>query len=132
MKVVTVSKRIFKNAREFEKSMGDYLASCMINKALPNIAGYCVFANINRDTFYAQQEYYSDTYKKVNDMLEDAVIGFPHANDAMKIFYMKNKFGYRDRFENVNTTSLEIKTDLSKLSDEELEQLKELTKKVEI
>lgn len=61
-----------------------------------------MFANIDRDTFYAQQEYYSDTYKKVNDILEDRTINSKDINDTFKIFYMKNKFGYKDKQENVN------------------------------
>ena len=68
---------------------------------MPNIAGFCVYCDINRDTFYAQKEYYSDTFKKIQDILEDATLN-AKINDTFKIFYLKNKFGYKDKQENVN------------------------------
>ena len=85
----------------------EYINICKNKKELPNIAGFCVHCNINRDTFYAQKEYYSDTYKKVNDILEDATINSKDINDTFKIFYMKNKFGYKDKQETAVTMSYE-------------------------
>jgi hypothetical protein len=92
-----MSKRAFKTAEDFEQKFANYLAVCEVNKNLPNIAGFCVYARINRDTFYAQKELYSDTFKRINDMLEDAAINCKAINDTFKIFYMKNKFDYKDR-----------------------------------
>ena len=92
-----MSKRAFKTAEDFEQKFAGYLAMCEINKNLPNVAGFCVYAKINRDTFYAQKELYSDTFKRINDMLEDAAINCKGINDTFKIFYMKNKFDYKDR-----------------------------------
>lgn len=94
-----MSERAFKTAEEFNRKFTEYLGVCKINKELPNIAGFCVYADINRDTFYAQKDYYSDTFKKIQDKLEDATINSKDINDTFKIFYMKNKFDYRDRQE---------------------------------
>lgn len=103
--------RAFKTAEEFEKRFINYTDICRQRQDLPNIAGFCVFADINRDTFYAQKDYYSDTFKKVNEILEDRTINSKDVSDTFKIFYMKNKFDYRDRQEidaNVKTTEIRV------------------------
>lgn len=66
---------------------------------------------MNVDTFYAQKEYYSEAYKRVQGILEDAVIN-GKANDTMKIFYMKNKFGYKDKQEIDADVKTEIRVGL--------------------
>lgn len=108
-----MSQRAFKTKEDFKNKFIEYISVCEQLKKLPNVAGFCVHCDINRDTFYAQEEYYSDTYKKVNDILEDATINSRDINDTFKIFYMKNKFGYKDKQDidaNVNT---EIKVTLT-------------------
>ena len=97
-----MSKRIFKTEKIFINKFKEYIIKCKEQKELPNIAGFCVFMDIHRDTFYAQEEYYSDTFKKINDILEDATINSKDVNDTFKIFYMKNKFNYKDKQENIN------------------------------
>lgn len=97
-----MSQRAFKTKEDFKNKFIEYIKLCEEQKKLPNVAGFCVHCDINRDTFYAQGEYYSDTYKKVNDILEDATINSRDINDKFKIFYMKNKFGYKDKQENIN------------------------------
>lgn len=94
-----MSKRAFKNKKQFIDKFMEYIDKCRNEKLLPNIAGFCVFADINRDTYYAQKEYYSDTFKKIENILEDATINSKDVNDTFKIFYMKNKFGYKDKQE---------------------------------
>ena len=91
--------RAFKNDKEFKDKFVEYINYCENKQRLPNVAGFCVYCDINRDTFYAQQEYYSDTFKKINDMLEDEALNNKYTNDTLKIFYMKNKCGYKDRQE---------------------------------
>jgi hypothetical protein len=92
-------QRAFKTDKEFENKFKEYINYCHDNERMPNVAGFAVFADINQDTFYAQREYYSETFKKVNDMLEDEAINNHTLNDARIIFYMKNKCGYKDRQE---------------------------------
>lgn len=96
-----MSKRAFKSEQEFKNTFIRYIQKCKENQELPNIAGFCVFRDINRDTFYAQEGYYSDTFKKIQDILEDATLN-AKINDTFKIFYLKNKFGYKDKQENIN------------------------------
>lgn len=101
-------QRAFKTDNDFEKKFIDYIDYCNQKERLPNVAGFAVFANINRDTFYAQKEIYPDTFKKLNDMLEDEALNNKYTNDTLKIFYMKNKCGYKDRQEIDNTTNNKI------------------------
>lgn len=90
-------QRTFKTAKIFEDKFKEYIEYCKKNERMPNVAGFAVYANINQDTFYAQKEYYSESFKKVNDMLEDEAINNHTLNDARVIFYMKNKCGYKDK-----------------------------------
>ena len=96
-----MSERKFKTEQDFINSVKAYIGYCEEKQRLPNIAGFAVYCDMNVDTFYAQKEYYSDAYKRVQCILEDGVIN-GKANDTMKIFYMKNKFNYKDKLENIN------------------------------
>ena len=62
-------KRAFKSGKEFENKVKEYINWCDSKGRLANVAGFAVYADINQDTFYAQKEYYSESFKKVNDML---------------------------------------------------------------
>lgn len=96
-----MSERKFKTEQDFVNKVIEYISYCEGKSRLPNIAGFAVYCEMNVDTFYAQKEYYSETYKRVQAILEDGVIN-GKANDTMKIFYMKNKFNYKDKIENLN------------------------------
>ena len=96
-----MSERRFKTEQDFVNKVIEYISYCEGKGRLPNIAGFAVYCEMNVDTFYAQKEYYSETYKRVQAILEDGVIN-GKANDTMKIFYMKNKFNYKDKIENLN------------------------------
>lgn len=115
-----MSERCFETAIEFENKFIDYIKYCNKEQRLPNVAGFSVFANINRDSFYAQEEYYSDTFKKINAMLEDEALNNKFTSDTLKIFYMKNKCGYKDRQEIDNKVSV---NNYANLSEEELHKL---------
>lgn len=92
--------RAFKDALEYQNKFKEYIDHCIAQKRFPNIAGFCVFMDITRDTFYAQKEYYSDTHNKVRNMLEDEVL---QHNTYMAQLYIKNTFGLTDKVENVNS-----------------------------
>lgn len=109
-------QRAFKTDKAFEDKFKEYITYCKKNKRLPNVAGFSVYADINQDTFYAQKEYYSETFKKINDMLEDEALNNKTLNDARLIFYMKNKCGYKDRQD--ITSEVEL-TKLDKLLEEQ-------------
>ena len=102
-------QRAFKTAKEFENKFKNYVEYCRINDRLPNVAGFSVYADINQDTFYAQKEYYSETFKKINDILEDEAINNKSLNDARVIFYMKNKCGYKDKQDDKNNNNINEK-----------------------
>ena len=94
-------KRTFPNAEALMNRFREYLDHCREIDYLPNIAGFCAFCDIHRDTYYDQKAFYLDTIKKIEQLLEDAAINSKAVNDTFKIFYMKNKFSedYKDRQE---------------------------------
>lgn len=92
--------RTFETDQHFLNKFEEYMTACISTEQLPNIAGFCWFCKVTRETFYKQQEYYSDTYKQITDALEDAALN--HKATAMGIFYLKNKFKYRDKIETEN------------------------------
>lgn len=113
--------RSFETEQVFKDKFDEYIDYCIKNDKLANIAGFCVFTDITRETFYNQEQYYFDTYKKIQNLLEDYTIN-AKINDTFKIFYMKNKFNYRDRQEidqNINANVNSYK----ELSIEELKKL---------
>jgi hypothetical protein len=118
--------RTFKDEKDFLNKFNAYIDYCRAAERFPNIAGFCSYLLITRDTFYAQQEYYSDTYNIVNAILEDEVL---QHNTYMAQLYLKNKCGYKDKVEmdnNIgNKDGKEFKVDFSHLS---VEQIKELLK----
>jgi hypothetical protein len=119
-----MSKRAFENDIAFKTSFRDYIDHCIDKKRFPNIAGFCVFADITRETFYKQKEYYSDTYNKVRNMLEDEVL---QHNTYMAQLYIKNTFGLTDKVENTNTN---LNKDLDDF--ESVEEAKEYLRKLGI
>ena len=88
--------RAFKDNVDFAEKFLAYIEHCRERNRLANIAGFCAFCWMSRDTFYEQKKYYSDTYKKIMEVLEDEAI---NCMNSMGIFYLKNKFGYRDKQE---------------------------------
>ena len=113
--------RAFKDAKAFESKFIEYITYCRENKRFANIAGFCAYCHIVRDTFYAQKEYYSDTYTIVNDILEDEVL---QENTYRAQLYLKNKFGYKDKQEiESKNTNTNINTDISDLPPEALEEI---------
>lgn len=106
--MINISQRAFKTDKELKNKFVEYINYCKKEERLPNVAGFCVFSDINRDTFYAQKEYYSDTVKEIEDILEDEALNCKGFNDTRIIFYMKNKCGYKDRQEIDNTTTNKV------------------------
>lgn len=88
--------RAFETSEDFEQKFTEYIEYCAENKRFPNIAGFCRYCHITRETLYKQQEYYSDSYNIVMSVLEDEVL---QDNTYRAQLYLKNKFGYRDRQE---------------------------------
>lgn len=109
-----MSVRAFENGKEFMNKFREYVDYCNKKNRLTNVAGFCVFADITRETFYAQEDYYSDTFKKINQIIEDEALNCKSLGDARVIFYMKNKCGFKDKqeVETTNTQRINIVNDL--------------------
>ncbi len=123
--------RAFENDDDFINKVKEYIFVCENEwKQYPNIAGFCSFAGICRDTFYQQKEYYPDTYKKVQDILENVAINSRNASDTMKIFYLKNKFKYRNVVDNqLEVEPSDERLDFSDITTEELRTVIEILDK---
>lgn len=96
--------RHWKTPEDLERDFAAYIDDCKTEGKFPNIAGFCVFCKVHRDTFYsykADLPEYADTIKKIEEILEEVSIQFGAGakNPAFMIFYMKNKFGYADKQE---------------------------------
>ena len=90
--------RAFETEEIFKSKFMEYLEHCKQEKKMANIAGFCAYNWITRETFYKQQEYYSDTFNKIQEILEDTTLN-ADINDTFRIFYLKNKFDYKDKTE---------------------------------
>lgn len=97
MKKIRGTPRKFNTGEEFEEKAVEYVEFCSQNAQFPNVAGFCVFCDMHKDTFYSQRDIYPDSYKKVEQLLENAALNSRAASDTLRIFYMKNKCGYADR-----------------------------------
>lgn len=86
--------RSFPTEELFKNKFIEYIQHCIEKKRFPNIAGFCAFTWITRETFYKQEEYYSDTYNKIRCMLEDEIL---QDNSYRMQLYLKNTFGYTDK-----------------------------------
>jgi hypothetical protein len=119
--------RSFKTAEDFEKRFKEYIQYCIDNKRFSNIAGFCAYCHITRETLYKQKEYYSDTYNIVMDILEDEVL---QDNTYRAQLYLKNKFGYKDKQE-VESTNHNLNDDITNLPPDKVrDRIKELNKQL--
>ena len=108
--------RAFPTESDFQDAFYRYIKHCFQKQLLPNISGFSVFCDISPDTFYAQQEYYPDTYKKVRAALEDCLIQherFGQKNPAMAIVQGKNTFRWDDTGKGkVDSSILDVDIDI--------------------
>ena len=98
-----------------------YIEHCAEKQFLPNISGFCVFVDITKDTFYAQQQHYPDSYKKIRQALEDSLIQherFGQKNPAMAIVQGKNTFRWDDTGKGSGDNSALLDVDFDANQDE--------------
>lgn len=112
--------KLFETEKVFEDTFIKYLKDCEKKKKMPNVAGFAVFARIGRERFYEQKKLYPDTFELINAMLEDEVINSKNVSDTVRIFYMKNKCGYKDKIEEEvkQTQKIEIINDLGAIDED--------------
>ena len=108
--------RTFKDEKEFLNKFLEYIEYCKENKRFPNVAGFCAHLLITRENFYAQKNYYSDTYNIVNDILEDEVL---QDNTYRAQLYLKNKFDYKDKTEHTAQVNISYEEALKKVEGNE-------------
>ena len=116
--------------QQVEDKFKEYLVYCEENRRFANIAGFSVFANIGRKTWYDYTDLhgneFSHTIKTCFQLLEDAVVNNKTVSPSERIFYLKNKFNYADKQE-IRSYNTNLNTDVHNMTDEEIEkELKEL------
>jgi len=115
-----------KTPEELWKNFLNYLDYCRLERKFPNIAGFTIYANMGRSTFYNYMEEgnsnylaFVDTIKRINQHLEDECINNHFTSPAERIFYLKNKFNYADKQE-VKTVNTNINNEVKNMTDEEI------------
>ena len=97
-----------------------YVKNCAVRQRFVNVAGFCVFANISRTTFYnyRKNDKYELAMDYIDNVMEDETLNVPNKQYPIAILYLKNKFGYSDKVEsrNVNTN---IEHLISTIDDDE-------------
>ena len=75
-----------------------YIDHCLLKHLLPNVAGFCTFCAVVRDTFYETRNYYPDTYALVRQALEDTTVNFQRFTgyqcQQMALGYARNALGW--------------------------------------
>lgn len=117
---------------ELNNKFDEYLDYCKYKGDFPNIAGFAVFAKMNRDTYYNYKSLtaYSDSIKRIETDLLNTTIqqGVNAKNPAFTIFYTKNMFGWADKQEVVTTGESTVNHNHS-LDNLTLDDLRELLDK---
>lgn len=117
-------KRRFETEEEFENVFVEYIEYCETNEKMINIAGFCRYARLTRETFYKQKEYYPDTYMYIQEIIEDETLNDDKRATPIVMMYLKNKFNYKDKIETENTnTNTNKNYDVSKMSTEQIKEL---------
>ena len=107
----------FETKDVFYSKFVEYEEQCELKEKLMNVAGFCVFCMMTRETFYKQKDYYSDTFDIINSALEDGALNNKTVAPAILSLYLKNKCNYREKLETENTNN--NTNTVIKLSDEE-------------
>jgi hypothetical protein len=93
---------------DLEQKFMEYLEWCAeVKRPVPNIAGFCRYADINKDTYYnyRNMDEYSEHIKRIENALEDETI---NCKDTIRsLFHLKAKFGYKE------TQDINIKTEFT-------------------
>jgi hypothetical protein len=85
--------RSFADEEEFKSIIAQYFSLCDKHKRMPNRSGFCAFANVTRETYYKQKEYYPKTYDIVEGLFEDGYLNTP-VNPGLALAALTKQFGY--------------------------------------
>lgn len=119
-------KPSFNSPDEFYQKFMDYIDYCKQEHRFVNIAGFCNYADISRETFYDYKNHksgYSDTLKKIELRIEEEVFE-SKLSPPERIFYLKNKFGYADKTE-VMSHNVNVNVDVTPDEEDFLLELKD-------
>lgn len=98
----------YADAESLSKKVKLYLGRCIEDRSMPNKAGFCVFADISRDTYNEYKKKFPDAIKGFEARVEDAWVQRLGGNSPTgAIFYLKNAFkeDYREKQEVDHTTN---------------------------
>lgn len=105
---------------QLRELFNDYVKFCHTTLRFVNIAGFCVFARISRQTFYNYKN--DDKYHLVMDyienVMEDETLNVNYKQYPIALLYLKNKFGYADKVENKNVNT-NIESIISAIDDDD-------------
>ena len=117
-KRVMIVRPSFKSPEDMLEKFQGYLEYCRVERRFCNIAGFCTYIDISRETYYEYKNnkdaIYSDVINKIDREIESELFE-SKLSPPERIFYLKNKFGYADKIEHVNTN-----VDVQVEPDEEL------------
>lgn len=122
--------RRFATGDELVAEMKSYLEDAEQRGRFPSVAGFCVFADFGKTTYYECRNHYREAFEKADNMLEEAILSLNEKLNVRIIFYLKNKFGYKDVTEqNVNAKVEAQVVNLDNLTPDELRSIETLLKK---
>lgn len=80
----------------FQQEFMAYIEMCLQSepKRIPNVAGFCIYADIIKEIYYKQEQIYPESYSKTRLCLEDQTINLK--DTIRSIFLLKSVFQYRD------------------------------------
>ncbi len=116
----------FTSPEQMQQKFDEYVVHCRKEKRFVNIAGFCNYVNIHRDTFYEYKNHkhlYSDVTKKIEQRIEEEVFE-SKLSPPERIFYLKNKFGYADKTE-VLSHNVNVNVDVTPEEEDFLLELKD-------
>jgi hypothetical protein len=104
----------FANEEDFQSKILQYFSLCDKHIRMPNRSGFCAFANVTRETYYKQKEYYPSTFDIVEGLFEDGFLNTP-VNPGLALAALAKQFGYsKEGTANSDTSIMDINFDATK------------------
>jgi len=107
-----------------------YKAKCIQEEIVVTVSGFCIDADIVRETYYTYRDdsRFMDIIKKIESEMEEHVIqkAYTMRNPAFPIFHLKNKFGWADKQEITNNVNITLS------ADERVARIAELQRKAQL
>lgn len=87
--------KAMKSGKAYLSTLEEYVEYCKENGRLVNIAGFCRYAGITRETYYRLKDYYPQEYDLAEAIIEDEVLNANGVNATIRIAYLNNKYDYK-------------------------------------